>query len=136
MNLPFGILADRYCKKKILVYGDILNSTAFIIAGWTQSYHVFLCAMLLAGIIAGSMLICTVPVVDATLADVVHPSLRGRMNGIALTIGILIGDFSPYITGLAYDYEGGYRLAYNLLGVSVLAVASMTVVIPGERPHA
>ena len=328
MNLPFGILADKYSKKKILVYGAILNSIAFIIAGWTKSYHIFLCAMLLAGIgggtyhpvanamisnlfkgmvgrafgfigmgasmglfvgpllsglighqfgwrvsclsfgifgclaaagfsiimpdeeafqskeetrsmplkslilplapivlvfglrdfsfwgatamapamsqdlygfskqtaglllglmsvtgvvsqplagtlsdrfgrrrvlavalfiagpilisfpyldpisifpaaiIAGSMVICTVPVVDATLADVIHPSLRGRMYGITLTIGLLIGAFSPYVTGLVHDYEGGYRLVYLLLGAFALASAVMTFVIPGERPHA
>jgi MFS family permease len=126
-----GTLSDRFGRRRVLAVALFIAGPILILFPYLDPISIFP-----AAIIAGSMVICTVPVVDATLADVIHPSLRGRMYGITLTIGLLIGAFSPYVAGLAHDYEGGYRLVYILLGAFALAAAVMTSLIPGERPHA
>jgi len=126
-----GTLSDRFGRRRVLAIALFIAGPILIF--FPHFNHILIFP---AALIAGSMVLCTVPVVDATLADVIHPSLRGRMYGITLTIGLLIGAFSPFVTGLAYDYEGGYRLAYILLGAFALASAVMTSVIPAKRPHA
>ncbi|MBW1800625.1 MAG: MFS transporter [Deltaproteobacteria bacterium] len=126
-----GTLSDRLGRRRVLAIALCIAGPILIFFPYLGPFIIFP-----AGIIAGSMVLCTVPVVDAALSDVIPPSLRGRMYGITLTIGLLVGAFSPYVTGLAHDYEGGYRLVYSLLGAFALASAVMTSVIPKERPHA
>ena len=125
-----GTLSDRFGRRGVV-------AIALIIAGLIQITLPYLNPIIIfpAAMIAGFMILSTVPVVDAIAAEVVHPSLRGQMYGILLTIGLLIGAFSPYVTGLAYDYEGGYGLAYLLLGAFALAGAIMTSTIPAERRY-
>ena len=88
-----------------------------------------------AAFLSGFMLLCTVPVIDAAAAELIPPSVRGRLFGVLMTFGIMIGALSPYLTGLIYDMLGGYRTAYFALGLSGLAGGVMVFKIPAKRPH-
>ena len=125
-----GTLSDRFGRRGVVAIALSIGGLILILLPYLNPIIIFPAAM-----IAGFMILSTVPVVDAIAAEVVHPSLRGQMYGILLTIGLLIGAFSPYVTGLAHDYEGGYRLAYLLLGAFALAGAIMTSTISSERRY-
>ena len=78
-------------------------------------------------VVSGFMLLGTVPVVDAAAAEIVPPSMRGRLFGITLTLGLLIGALSPYGVGIIYDATGTYTLPYLFMGLSALGGAVLTV---------
>ena len=81
------------------------------------------------------MLLGTIPVVDAAAADNVSLRLRGRVFGVVMTRGIVVGALSPYVMGLIHDIVGGQEIAYLLLGISALAGAAMVFTIPPQGPH-
>ncbi|MFH1490365.1 MAG: hypothetical protein ABII06_15775, partial [Pseudomonadota bacterium] len=78
-------------------------------------------------------LLGTVPVLDAITAEIVPPSVRGKVFGGVMTIGITLGALSPYIVGLIHDHLGGYRIAYLTLGLAGLAGAGLVFRIPARR---
>jgi MFS family permease len=55
------------------------------------------------------MLLGTIPVVDAAAADSVTLRLRGRVFGVVMTSGIVVGALSPYVMGLIHDIVGGQK---------------------------
>ena len=55
------------------------------------------------------MLLGTIPVVDAAAADSVTLRLRGRVFGVVMTSGIVVGALSPYVMGLIHDIGGGQK---------------------------
>ena len=55
------------------------------------------------------MLLGTIPVVDAAAADNVSLRLRGRVFGVVMTRGIVVGALSPYVMGLIHDIVGGQK---------------------------
>jgi len=61
---------------------------------------------------------------------------RGRVFGVMMTLGITFGALSPYITGLIHDMVGGYKVAYLILGISLIISGAMVLTIPSKRPHA
>ena len=92
--------------------------------------------LFVAALIGGFMLLATVPVIDATIADIAPPPVRGSVFGVIITLGLLLGALSPYIMELIHDALGGYRVPYLLLGISALAGAVMVLTIPSKRPYA
>jgi hypothetical protein len=75
----------------------------------------------------------TVPVVDAAAAEIVPPSMRGRLFGITLTLGLLIGALSPYAVGILYDATESYTIPYLFMGVSALVGAVLALMIPSKK---
>jgi MFS family permease len=83
--------------------------------------------------IVGLMMMGTMPIIDAMAAKLIPPSCRGKVFGILMTMGIMFGAVSPYITGLIYDTTGNYPMAYVALGSSALLGAGSVFFIRWNR---
>lgn len=125
-----GTLSDRIGRRRMLFLALIIGSCAVSLFPYLDGSTLFVAAL-----IAGCVLLGSVPIIDATAADIVPPSFRGRMFGVMMTVGLMAGAVSPYIMGLIHDIAGGYRLAYVVLGTSGLAGAALVFSIPSKRPY-
>mgnify|MGYP006267754977 CR=1 FL=1 len=81
----------------------------------------------------------TIPIMEAFVADVAGPELRGAAYGVFFTAGIALGSVGPGGTGVVVDALGGgldaFRLVFGVLGVLVvLGACFIPRVIPG-RAH-
>jgi predicted MFS family arabinose efflux permease len=125
-----GTLSDRIGRRRMLFLTIIIGSGAVVLFPFLDGSMLFGAAL-----IAGCVLLGSVPIVDATAADIVPPAFRGRMFGMMMTVGLMAGAASPYIMGLIHDIAGGYRMAYAVLGASGLAGAALVLWIPSKRPY-
>ena len=123
-----GTLSDRIGRRSVI-------GVALIVSGVSVCTFPFLdgTTIFFAAIVTGFVLLGTVPVIDAAAAEVVPPSIRGRLFGVIMTLGIMFGAVSPYCVGLIHDAAGGYVAAYLILGASGLAGAAMVRAIPKRR---
>ena len=130
-GLPYGILADRFSKKRILVLGTLVNSLAFLLAAGTRSYAVFVAAMILGGIGGGTYH----PVANALIANLFKGTV-GRafgLIGMGASFGLFFGPFASGYLG----QQLGWRVscaAFALFGC-IVAVA-FWVIMPEEEKAA
>ncbi len=119
---PFwGMAADRWNRKWILVIGTGLWGVWTLVCGLVTDYHQLLAVRAIACLGLG----CLYPAAFSMLADVFGPHQRGRAMGIIGAIGMFgivaaaLG-FGPLL-GLA-DKQGlpgmGWRLAFVILGLA------------------
>jgi MFS family permease len=131
LSQPFaGTLSDRLGRRRVI-------SLALVLGGFSVYFFPYLKGVLLFGaaFVGGFMLLGTVPVVDAAAADIVPPRLRGRLFGVVMTLGLMVGALSPYVMGIIHDIAGDYQAAYLLLGTSALAGAALVFTISPQRVH-
>ena len=117
VGLPFGVLSDRFSKKKILLFGAGLNSVAFLIAAYTDSYGVFMAAMVLAGLGGGTYH----PVGNALISNIFSNTI-GRAFGL-IGMGACLGLFAgPLASGIiAHHYN--WRISCIVFALFGLLVA-------------
>ncbi|MCY3412183.1 MAG: MFS transporter [Candidatus Heimdallarchaeota archaeon] len=120
---PFwGVLADKYSRKKILAFGTFFWGIVTILVGFSQSYN----QMLLTRGINGIALAIITPVTYSLIADYFKPEERGKafgLLGLTTVIGALLGTLyattiseGPKIMGFE-----GWRFAYFSFGaISIL----------------
>lgn len=80
----------------------------------------------------------TIPIMEAFVADVAGPDLRGAAYGVFFTAGIALGSLGPGGTGAVIDALGGgldaFRLVFAVLGgLVVLGACFIPRVIPGRQ---
>ncbi len=86
VTLPFGALADRLNRNRLLVATIALWSATMVVNGAATSYWMLLLSRLALGIIVAA----ASPVVMSLIGDFFHPGERGRILGYTLA-GELIG---------------------------------------------
>lgn len=126
-----GALSDRFGRKRMIRLFLAIGGCAVLTFPHVGEKSLFALAF-----VAGFMLLGTVPMIDAAAAEIVPPSVRGRLFGVLMTLGIMFGAVSPYIAGLLHDLSGGYPFAYLIIGLAGLAGAAMAFTIPSRRPYA
>jgi MFS family permease len=122
-QLPGGLLADRYGRRRIIVYGTalrLLPPVIYLMAGhWT---HV-IPALLISG--AASIYM---PAFNAIIADSLPDTERGAGFGAYRTITSIPQIFSPVIGGIIMD-SFGYRKGVKIfLTISFFATVVVTYV--------
>ena len=125
-----GALSDRFGRRKMIAIFLALSGATVSVFPYMDSITVFPLAFL-----AGFMLLGTVPMIDAAAADIMPPSVRGRLFGILMTLGIMFGAVSPYMAGVIHDLTGGYPFVYLIIGVAGPAGAAMSFMIPAQKSH-
>jgi len=123
-----GTLSDRIGRGPVIALALIIGALSVLTLPFLGSTLVFV-----AVFISGFTLLSTVPVIDAAAADVVPPSVRGRLFGVMMSFGIMFGAVSPYCMGLIHDLVGGYLVAYLVLAGSGLAGAAMVLTFLGNK---
>ena len=110
-TLPFGWLADRTNRTRVLAIAIALWGAAMGLSATVTSYRELLLARLALGVVVAA----AVPTVASLVGDYFQPHVRGRMYGYILA-GELIG------TGFGYIVSGGlvllsWRTGFRRLGV-------------------
>lgn len=129
-TLPFGLLADRIARVRLLAVCVVVWSSAIVVAGAAQSYSMILIAQLVLGAGIGA----ATPVVASLTGDLFPPADRGRIFGL-----VLAGEFAGAAAGLLIAGEISalwlWRGAFWVLAVPgfVLAVALVRVLKEPER---
>ena len=72
-------------------------------------------------------------VVNATIADVTPPQVRGTMFGLTFLTRDGIGAFAPLLVGFVADATGSFEVGYWLL-VGGAVVTALLAVALGKRP--
>ena len=120
-QLYTGKLADKYCKKKLLFIGMLMQGIALIGMLWANSFLWFVMLSSLLGI--GTAIVY--PTFLAAISDYTHPDQRPKSIGIFRLwrdLGYAIG---AILTGLIADSFG---LIAPILAIGLLTVASSLVV--------
>ena len=112
-RLGFGILADRYSKRLLLVVSSVLVVLGMAVMALADSF-----AMALVGIIlfapgfGGS-----IPVRPAMLADYFGTKYFGTINGLGALVMTTGGAVGPWLAGVLVDRTGSYEAAWWLSAV-------------------
>ncbi len=122
-----GALSDRFGRRRMIFFFLALSGLIVAVFPYVGGKAVFALAF-----VTGFMLLGTVPMIDAAAAEIMPPSLRGRLFGILMTFGLLFGAVSPYIAGLIHDLSGGYPLVYLFIGLGGWVGAALVFTIPGK----
>ncbi|MFP4067966.1 MAG: hypothetical protein ACLFS5_10770, partial [Spirochaetaceae bacterium] len=81
----------------------------------------------------------TIPIIEAYVAVVAGPELRGAAYGLFFTTGIALGALGPGGTGLLVDTLGGgldaFRLVFGALGILVFVAAGFIPLVIGPGRH-
>jgi len=123
----WGMLADRYNRKWILVIGTGFWGVFTLLCGMVTDYY----QLLIIRVIACLGLGCLYPAAFSMLADVFGPQRRGRAMGAISAIGmfgIVVGAFAfGELIGVSDD---GWRWAFIFLGLtSILSGVVIAVLI-------
>lgn len=118
-QLPGGILADRWGRRKIIVYGTALRIITPILYLWATHWTQVFWALIISGATSIYM-----PAFNAIIADSLPETERGAGFGAYRMITSIPRIFSPIIGGMVMDsfgYLEGVRLfLYVSLGVNIL----------------
>ena len=130
LNVPLGLLSERFGRRLLLVAGPLVSSMGMIGSGLAPDLAQLLCWRFLAG--AGSAMYMTGAAIY--LADISTRANRGRFvatNQGALLVGVSLG---PALGGLVAD-SYGLRAPFLLVGLATL-VASLYgyLRLPETRP--
>lgn len=135
LGAPFGALADRVSRKKMLVCADLLRAGAFVALALVPSFGATVGLALLAGV--GTAMFR--PTVNAALPGMVSDEQRSAataLYGTSMSIGVTAG---PALTGLVALFGSpAVMLAVNGATFLVSAVVLRTVLIaaPASDPQA
>jgi predicted MFS family arabinose efflux permease len=122
-TVPFGILADRTHRVRLLAICALEWSASITLAGFADDYDTLLIAQLALGAGVGA----AAPLVASLAGDIVPPAARGRALGF-----ILAGEFAGAASGLLIAGEiaafAPWRYSFWALALigPVLAVALLT----------
>jgi MFS family permease len=125
LGAPFGALADRVSRKRLLVFADVLRAGAFIGLAVIPSFAGTVALALLAGV--GSAMFR--PTVNATLPGMVSEEQRSSataLYGMNMSIGMTVG---PALTALAALF-GPPTLMLAVNGATFLISAVLLWSIP------
>jgi MFS family permease len=123
-----GTLSDRLGRGSTVFWSLMAAGPLFVLLPHLGPVLVFPAAL-----VAGLFLFATVPVVEAAAADAVPEEGRGRVFGLMLTAGILIGALSPYLMGFVFDQTGSYLLPYLALGCVALGAGLLALRLPRKK---
>jgi len=122
-TIPFGILADRSHRVRLLAICALEWSASITLAGFADGYGTLLVAQLALGAGVGA----AAPLVASLAGDIFPPTVRGRALGF-----ILAGEFAGAASGLLIAGEiaafAPWRFSFWALAVAgpVLAVALLS----------
>ncbi len=115
LNVPLGILSDRYGRRLLLVTGPLVTALGMIGSGLAGDIYQLLAWRFVAG--AGSAMYMTGA--QIYLTDISTPETRARFMGTnqgALLLGVSIG---PAVGGVVADFWG-LRAPFHVVGGAAL----------------
>jgi MFS family permease len=120
-QLPGGVLADRFGRRKIIIYGTALRIFTPILYLWATDWVTVIPALVLNGVTSVYM-----PAFNAIIADSLPDDERGAGYGAYRMITSTPQIFSPVVGGYLFDRMGpaeGFRL-FMYLSIIVNAIVT------------
>ena len=112
---PFGgFFADRYSRKKVIVFSVMVWSVVTLWTGFTSSFHEMLAARVLMGVSEA----CYIPAALALITDYHKGKTRSLATGLhmsGLYAGLALGGLGGYIAEL-WGWRSGFHV-FGLLGI-------------------
>ena len=124
----WGYAADRYSRKKVIVFGTGIWGIWTLLIGFSQNYGQLLTLRAISGIGLG----CLMPATFSLMADTYRPHERGRALGILEGIGVLGIVIGTLGLGLLATPDL-WRWGFFLLG-SFSVISGVTVWLLVEEP--
>ncbi len=128
LDMPAGILARKFDKKKIMILGLILISTSSVLAGLAPNYITLIIARMLEG--AGSALYVTTATVF--LIQISGEEKRGQYMSLYMGMLLLGAIFGPTFGGIIADAYGirapffAYAIITGLAVIPTLVLPKLT----------
>ncbi|MBN1683187.1 MFS transporter [Candidatus Bathyarchaeota archaeon] len=122
-SLPGGFLADKYGRKKIIVWGTFLRTISPLIYLLAPSWEWIILATVFNGMTSIYM-----PAFNAIIADSMPPSRRGTGYGVYEAVTALPDIISPIIGGICMDAWGYVTGLQVFLTTQVLVNLTITLV--------
>ncbi len=127
---PFtGPLADRYSRKKIIIFGAIFWSALTLLTAVTHTYWELLVRHTLVGIGEATF----VTIAPTFVADSFPERLRGRIFGI-FYLAIPVGTAAGYLLGGALGPSHGWRFPFYIAAFPGFLLALLVAFLP-EPPR-
>lgn len=120
VTLPFGVLADRVNRSRLLVVAIAVWSLAMLLNGLSTSYLMLLLSRLFLGCIVAA----ASPIVVSLTGDFFGPGERGRIFGYILA-GELLGVAVGFLLSGNVAAVLSWRAAFLMLALAGLALAAV-----------
>lgn len=117
LSIPFGKIADRYGRKKVLLVGIFLSVLGAILMPLSNIFWVITLGIFLIGLGWSAAFLSATSVI----ADVLGPTRRGRGTGI--------NDVAMGIAAISFPIVGG--ILFEISSFASLGVLSILASIPG-----
>lgn len=136
---PFGgFFADRYSRKKVIVFSVMVWSAVTLWTGFTHSFHELLAARFLMGVSEA----CYIPAALALITDYHKGKTRSLATGLhmsGLYAGLALGGLGGYISEL-WGWRSGFHvfgivgIVYSVMLLYVLKDYKATAAEEAEQP--
>jgi len=123
--LPFGWMADRMSRTRIVAYGAVVWSIATVITGLARSYHFLLGIRSVVGIGEAAY----APAATAIITDAFPQDQRARAQSY-FAMGMFLGGTVGMILGGILGEWVGWRVAFYLVGLPGLLLALLAFHTP------
>jgi len=137
---PFsGAIADRYSRRKIIIYSDVVNGFAIlglsaVIFLRPTDIGLIIGLLFVVAVISGALNSVFGPSVSAALPDLVPRETLLRANSIRQITAQTIGILGQSLGGLAYVFFGGLKLfVFNGLSFLFSAFTEVFLEIPQAK---
>jgi len=117
--VPAGWLADRYGRKRVMVWGTVAYAVLSFLTGLAPNIAVIIALRVLSGIAMGAVF----PLPYAYGAELCPPGVRGRFTGIAdsfLSIGYFLSPLLALLLIPSVSDTTGWRVMFLIGGLPVV----------------
>jgi FSR family fosmidomycin resistance protein-like MFS transporter len=114
-----GWIKDRYEARRPIVLASLANAGSLVILIYANTPIM----LTLAVTSFGFCFLLLMSVINATIADVTPPQVRGTFFGITFLTRDGIGAFAPLMVGFIADSSGSFLNAYWILAVAAVVTA-------------
>ncbi len=129
--LPFGLLGDRYGRKKVLLGSFVLFAVGSAACAASPSSDTFIAARLLLGLAGAGLIVMGFATLPVLFDEEERPRAVGVMAAatfVALPLGPILGGW------LLTHYWWGWVFLINV-PVSLIGVVAILVLVPESRAH-
>jgi predicted MFS family arabinose efflux permease len=120
MNVPFGWLADRFDRRRVLALGGLIWSLANLAVVFADGFGYMLAGRILAGVGTAAC----VPIANALLSDVFPHDRKARTIAI-LNLGLFLGGGA----GIVLGNQPGFPWAFLAVAIPGLMVSALVAVV-------
>jgi MFS family permease len=130
-SLPFGVLADRGSRRKVISFGVLFWSVATFVSGLAPTFRFLLGTRGLVGIGEAAY----TPAGTAIITETFSRDVRSRVQGW-FNLGMFLGGAVGMALGGVIAQYAGWRPAFFVMGVPGLLLGFWALRLPDPERHA